>query len=130
MTQVDIDDWHDAIEILDALQNNTVVKNIKISNIDYLLPEHQEALVKLSEVMKWNKSAESLIIHLPGGEIHKKRIQLFATLATSGGWSSIQELALHHASCHMSLRVFEDVSNFILPPKREPAYFEASNCRK
>jgi hypothetical protein len=90
ITQVDIDDWHDAIEILDALENNTVVKNIEISNIDYLLPEHQEALVKLSEVMKCNKAAESLIIHLPGGEMHKERIQLFGP---SKSWPFTTHLA-------------------------------------
>jgi hypothetical protein len=69
MTQVDIDDWHDnAIEILDALKNNTVIKNIQISNTDYLLVlEHQEALVKLSEVILIHEGfLESLPNYRPG----------------------------------------------------------------
>ena len=58
LTDVKLYDWD--IEILDALKNNSVVKYVSI--FSKLLPENQEAHVKLSEVMKCNKSVESLTI--------------------------------------------------------------------
>jgi hypothetical protein len=82
-----------------------------------LIPESQEAQVKLSEVMKCNKSVGSFYIrlerHLVRGEIHNERIQLFATLATSG-WSSIQYLEIVDKFDCISLRGSAYMSNFIL----------------
>ena len=67
--------------------------------------------------MKCNKSVGSLYIrlerHLERGEIHNERIQLFATLATSG-WSSIQYLEIVNKFDYISLRESEYMSNFIL----------------
>ena len=84
----------DAVEILDALKNNTVVKEVSILGTG---PNNQEANVKLFELMKCNKSVDSLTIGLERGlqgERTQVRKRLFATMATSGGWSSIKELVL------------------------------------
>jgi hypothetical protein len=82
----------DALEILDALKNNTVVKHVHIYDSETRLPKNQEAYdVKLSEVMKCNKSVESFTIDLESSKIN----QVFAIMATSG-WSSIQELVLQN----------------------------------
>jgi hypothetical protein len=54
--------WDNAVEMLDAIKNNTVVKRVSIyenSEIGRQLKLSQ-ALVKLSEIMKCNKSVESL----------------------------------------------------------------------
>ena len=56
---------------------------------------NQAALVKLSEAMKCNKSVEWLTITLKRGLL---RESLFATMATSGGWSSIQKLTFNFPS--------------------------------
>jgi hypothetical protein len=79
LTQVEIDYWDNVIEIFDALTNNTVVKSVHISDTAYLLPQNQEALAKLSEVMKCNKSVESLKNCLPRGETHNERNQLLVS---------------------------------------------------
>ena len=67
--------------------------------------------------MKCNKSVGSFYIrlerHLVRGEIHNERIQLFATLATSG-WSSIQYLEIVDKFDCISLRGSAYMSNFIL----------------
>ena len=112
LTDIIINKDVDIAEILDALKNNTVVKEV------YFYPEYsvqlnQEALDKLSEVMKCNKSVESLQIYLRGGLLRER---FFATMATSGGWSSIQELyVLGHVldGTSLSLREAEHVSTFI-----------------
>ena len=107
LTFVEIYDFYcDVVEILDALKNNTVVKEITF-NTETLRPENQEAQVKMFEVMQCNKSVASLNILLD------RQNQVFAVMATSG-WSSIQELVLRDPFCFMSLREAEDVSNFIL----------------
>ena len=67
---VEIFDWGDAIEILDGLKNNTVVKEVSMhifSDTDDLLQVNQLAFVKLSELTKCNKSVESLNIYLDNG---------------------------------------------------------------
>jgi hypothetical protein len=101
-TDVEIYEWErNGLEILDALINNTVVWHVSIyenSETGRQLKLNQ-ALVKLSELMKCNKSVQTLTIFLGSGlldeEIHFfERNQLFATMAASGGWSSIQEFSL------------------------------------
>ena len=87
-----IDDWSlngmNVIEEFDALRNNSVVWHVFIyEESDNLLQVNQEALAKLSEVMTCNKSVESLTIRLESGSLVRE--MLFATMATSGGWSSI-----------------------------------------
>ena len=90
------------VAILDALKKNTVVEKVYVRRErephylmtrDRILTKVNEiALVKLSEVMKCNTSVETLIVdHLHGGLL---RDRLFAIMATSGGWSSIQKLSL------------------------------------
>jgi hypothetical protein len=107
----------DFVEILDALKNNTVVKEVSFQNTDTLLQVNHEAFVKLSEVMRCNTSVESLIIGLTRGLLRER---LFATMATSGGWSSIQELVLDSGVVGdddiepLSLREAEHISSFIL----------------
>jgi hypothetical protein len=88
----------DIIEVLDALKNNTVVMCITYFTFGTeSLPVNlnQAALVKLSEAMKCNKSVEWLTITLKRGLL---RESLFATMATSGGWSSIQKLTFNFHS--------------------------------
>ena len=129
LTNVVIYDWESAaIEILDALKNNSVVKKVSILDTETLLPENQEAHVKLSGVMKCNKSVECLYICLGKlrernqlfeiGDRNNERAQLFATMATSGGWSSIQELVLDDDDDDgiepLSLREAEHLSIFII----------------
>ena len=129
LTNVVIYDWESAaIEILDALKNNSVVKKVSILDTETLLPENQEAHVKLSRVMKCNKSVECLYICLGKlrernqlfeiGDRNNERAQLFATMATSGGWSSIQELVLDDDDDDdiepLSLREAEHLSIFII----------------
>ena len=85
----------DAVEIhtaLDALRNTTVVKFVNVEFHSVQLDE--EALVKLSEVMKCNESVESLGIELQGGLLLRER--LFATMATRGGCSSVKRLYLYY----------------------------------
>ena len=116
-----IDDWSlngmNVIEELDALRNNSVVWHVFIyEESDNLLQVNQEALAKLSEVMTCNKSVESLTIRLESGSLVREI--LFATMATSGGWSSIQVLDLHNSNSDniapLSLREAEHISNFIM----------------
>jgi hypothetical protein len=108
LTKVRIDDWSDAVEILDALKNNTVVKCV---NVEFRLAQPiKELCVKLSEVMKCNKSVESFSICLDR-EIPCER--LFDTMATSGGWSSLRELVLTDSE-HLSLRELEHLSSFMI----------------
>ena len=121
---VEIFDWGDAIEILDGLKNNTVVKEVSMhifSDTDDLLQVNQEVFVKLSELTKCNKSVESLNIYLDNGLLDERN-QVFAAMGTSGGWSSIQELVL--VICNgdgiephiepLSLREAKHLSNFII----------------
>ena len=110
LTQVNINNWDDAIEILDALRNNTVVKNVTILETDNLLQVNQEAFVKLFEVMNCNRSVESLTVYLQRGLLRER---FFATMATNG-WSSIRELVLYDPYGYMSLREPEYISSFIL----------------
>jgi hypothetical protein len=121
---VEIFDWGDAIEILDGLKNNTVVKEVSMhifSDTDDLLQVNQEVFVKLSELTKCNKSVESLNIYLDNGLLDERN-QVFAAMGTSGGWSSIQELVLvicngNDIEPHiepLSLREAEHLSNFII----------------
>ena len=88
LTEVSINDWEsDAVlAILDALKTNTAVKKVTF-NTACTVQMKQETLVKLSEVMTCNKSVESLTIRLESGSLVRE--MLFATMATSGGWSSI-----------------------------------------
>jgi hypothetical protein len=109
------DSGSDSVEVLDALKNNTVVKKVYVEFHSAQLNE--EALVKLSDVMKCNKSVTTLIIYL---ERWLLRERFFATMATSGGWSSIQELVLHFEidldeAEPLSLREAEQISSFIIP---------------
>ena len=107
--EVEIHDWEsDVVEILDALKTNTVVKKLTFSDPSTL---NQEAVDRLSEVMKCNKSVESFTIYL-GTELLRER--LVTTIATSGGWSSIQELALFDQFVCISLREIEHLSRFII----------------
>ena len=119
LTNAVIDDWASdvGLEILDALKNNTSVKEVFISDSDDLpLQVNQEALVKLSEVMQCNKSVQCFTINVPRGLLRER---LFATMATSGGWSSIKELVLgcdcydSPAIEHLSFREHEHLSSFI-----------------
>jgi hypothetical protein len=111
LTTVEIFDFDShAVEILDALKNNRVVKRFHLLRTEILLPENQEVHLKLSEVMKCNKSVASLAIFLQGGLLRER---LFATMATSGGWSSIQVLALDVLES-LSLRENEHLSSFII----------------
>ena len=106
----------DLIDIFDALKNNTVVKTVSISSYtDNLLQLNQEARGKLSEVMQCNKSVESLTMCLGGGSL-RERNQLFATMATIGGWSSIKELVLYKDDSieSLSLMEAEHLSSFII----------------
>ena len=112
LTEIWIKDWEsDAVEVLDALKNSTVVKYVRVRFYSAQLDE--EALVKLSEVMKCNKSVTFLNINLDRWLLRER---FFATLGTSGGWSSIQELVLHSYDEpeYLSLREAEHISNFIL----------------
>ena len=114
---IEIFDWQrDAVDTLDALKNNTVVKDVTLSvQVDRLLPENQEVQVKLSEVMKCNNSVESINISL---ERRFPRERLFAAMATSGGWSSIQKLELFRERetniAPLSIRDAEHISSFIM----------------
>ena len=113
LTVVEIlDDQDDAIEILDALKNNSNVKKLSLQNG---LQENQEALAKLSEVMRCNKSVEFFTIILQGGLLCGR---FFATIATSGGWSSIKVLHLIIFSDNniapLSLTDAEHISSFII----------------
>ena len=103
----------DFVEILDALKNNTVVKMVTFYTQTL---GDQEALAKLSEVMKCNKSVTYLTISLERGILLES---LFAAMATSGGWSSIQELDLFYEDEFepnepLSLREAELFSSFII----------------
>ena len=105
-------DRSDAIEnlaILDALKNNTSVKWFHFVQLN------KEELVKLSEVMKCNKSVVTLSISLERGMLGER---LFATMATSDGWSSIQTLYLAYDRDddieHQSYMDAEHISNFII----------------
>jgi hypothetical protein len=85
---VQLDSRIDSIEnlaILDALKKHTIVERFHFVQLS------QEALVKLSEVMKCNSSGQILDISIRRG---LQREGLFATMATSGGWSSLQTLYL------------------------------------
>ena len=99
------------VENLDALINNTGFETVHINPVQL----NQEVLVKLYEVMKCNKSVESLSISIASGLLRER---FFAALATSGGWSSIQQLFLfcdceyHHEP--LSLREAKHLSSFIL----------------
>jgi hypothetical protein len=108
LTYVALREGDDPVEILDALKTTTVVKKVAIFSQAQM---NEEAYVKLLEVMKCNKSVESLTISL-GRSLLRER--LFAVIATSGGWSSIHELVISDDPRHMSLRVSEDISNFVL----------------
>ena len=93
--------------------SNTAVK--KISFIEPYIPKvNEESLVKLSEVMKWNKSVESLTVYFWG---NPQRERLFATMATSGGWSSLQELLLDNTTS-LSLMDAEHLSSFIIQSEK------------
>jgi hypothetical protein len=77
----------------------------------------EEAFLKLFEVMKSNKSVESLTFYILGrGGV--RRESLFANIASSGGWSSIQELIFDSEEINgfgsLSLREAEHISSFIL----------------
>jgi hypothetical protein len=124
LTHVKIYDKFKAVKILDALKNNTVVRDLSIYAIhnvyelhNELLPDHQEVNVKLPEVIKFNKSVKSLSIFIEEGLLRER---LFAAMATSGGWSPIQELVLYDSSDHgvdfvdFSLRGAEHLSSFII----------------
>ena len=102
---------NDIIETLDALKNSTVVKCLKTAQLD------EEALVKLSEVMKRNKSVTLLRILLDGEELLREK--LFAAMAASGGWLSIQELHLKAYGgtineAMLSITELEHITTFIL----------------
>ena len=116
LEEIEIHDWeNDALEILDALKNNSVVKVVQLYHTETLRPVIQEARIKLSEVMRCNKSVECLVVYLEGGS---QRERLFAAMATSGGWSSIQELVLSSEDdeeiAPLSLTNAEDISSFII----------------
>ena len=103
-----VTDSSGAVEILDALKYNSTVKKVSILQ----LLENQEALNKLSEVMKYNTSVECLHICLKRGLLRER---IFA--AASGGWSSIQELVLYDPFRFpfgfLSLTEAEHLSSFI-----------------
>ena len=95
LTEVLISDWvgDETIERLDALKNSTSVKELTIIFDTERTPDQlsQAAFLKLSEVMKCNKSVESFTVYLRRGLLRER---FLSTIATSGGWSSIQEMAL------------------------------------
>jgi hypothetical protein len=107
---ISCEDDRDIAEIFDALKNNTVVKQVTFHKV-YSVQLNQEALDKLSEVMKCNKSVTILDIYLGIGLLRER---LFAVMAT--GWSSIQELRLEDAVSQETLSITdsENISNFIL----------------
>ena len=115
LTEIQIHVWQsDALEILDALKNNLVVKKFDFDADTGT--QLNQALVKLSEVMKGNKSVESLTICLES-VLLEERDQVFAVMATHGGWSSIQELELSddiEFEEPLSLREAEHISSFIV----------------
>ena len=116
LTEVEIHDFEgDAVEVLDALKNNTVVKNAYFRTVGSVQLK-QEALDKLSGLMKCNKSVEILRISLERGLL---REGFFAAMATSGGWSSIQQLVFdsnfgYGKAEPLPLREAEHISSFIL----------------
>ena len=107
-------DWNsDVVDILDALKHNTVVKNVTFYTA-CSVQLHQEALAKLSAVMKCNKSVVCLSISMETGLLRERS---FAAMATSGGWSSIQGLQLFYDDTNiepLSLREAEHISNFVI----------------
>jgi hypothetical protein len=118
LTEVEIGLWESDIEILDALKNNTVVKKVFIELHPNYRPEGQEVLAKLSEVMQCNTSVETLMIRIQRGLLGE-RTRLFASMATSGGWSSIKQLVLKSEDDDddydvLSLRDTEQISSFIM----------------
>ena len=111
LTDVRIFD-RNAVETLDALKHSTVVKRVTF----HLKQLNQEALVKLSEVMKCNTSVKFLsTISLERGLLRER---LFATMATSGGWSSIEglyfDLGSDDAITNPSNTDAENMSSFII----------------
>jgi hypothetical protein len=103
---------HDIAEMFDALKYNTVAKKLYFSTYGSLdVQMIQEALDKLSEVMKCNKSVELFNIDLQRGLLVER---LFATMAASGGWSSIQELQLDDGDTTIEPLGLEHISTFIL----------------
>ena len=118
LTEVEIGLWESDIEILDALKNNTVVKKVFIELHPNYRPEGQEVLAKLSEVMQCNTSVETLMIRIQRGLLGE-RTRLFASMATSGGWSSIKELVISSDDDDdgiypLSLMEAEQISSFIM----------------
>ena len=112
---VDIYDLEsDAVEVLDALKNNTVVTSVTFHTVCSVQLK-QEALDKLSEVMKCNKSVELLRISIERG---LPRERFFAAMATSGAWSSIQRLAIFYEDDTdiepLSIMDAEHISSFII----------------
>ena len=105
------------LAILDALKNNTMVKKVKFGHLN------EEELVKLSEVMQCNTSVKTLLIlflrsSVPRGLLRER---LFETMATTGGWSSIQELDLmcncfdrHDDIEPLSITDAENIASFII----------------
>ena len=115
LTEVEIHDFEgDAVEVLDALKNNTVVKNAYFRTVGSVQLK-QEALDKLSGLMKCNKSVEILRISLERGLL---REGFFAAMATSGAWSSIQRLAIFYEDDTdiepLSIMDAEHISSFII----------------
>ena len=108
----------DAVEILDALKDNTIVKQITFDTLQL----NREALVKLSEVMKCNTSVDILSMSLfPLERGRLLRETFFETMATSGGWLSIQELDLtfvifdrHVETKPLSITDLKHISSFII----------------
>ena len=91
---VQLDSRLDSVEnlsILDALKKNTMVKHLFVNQLS------QEGLLKLSAVMKCNNSVQFLYISIERG---LNREGLFATMATSGSWSSLHTL---HLACDCNL---------------------------
>ena len=119
LTEVEIDFTFrndEIIEILGALKNNTVVKKFTFRTFRRRPENQEELLAKLLEVMRCNKSVTSLTFCLRGGLLRQR---LFATMATSGGWSSIQQLVIESYGVgnvieHLSLRETEHLSSFII----------------
>jgi hypothetical protein len=78
---VEFIDRGEGLQILDALRQNSVVKSV----IFLLPPLNEEMLVKLSEVMEYNKSLDNLEVYLESGLItvppNPSRIVRFAGLA-------------------------------------------------
>ena len=76
LTWARIQDWESdgAVETLDALKNNTVVDAVIFYTDTGNQLNQEVALVKLSELMKCNKSVKMLRIYLPGRKVHNKRI--------------------------------------------------------